>query len=77
MMFLILAIVLPLLAIGGLLALVWLLATSDVPVDIGTSRGNMRAPSLIGRLRAWLTSAPKRLDYRRDRKGRFRRVRRG
>jgi hypothetical protein len=75
--FLIIAVLVPLLAFGALFALFRLLATTEVPEDIESSRGKARPASLMGRLRAWLTSTPKKLDYRRDKKGRFRRVRRG
>ena len=54
-----------------------MLAASEVPDDVASSRGRGRPQSLLGRFRAWLTSTPKKLDYRRDKKGRFRRVRRG
>ena len=73
---LILAIALPLLVIGGLIAIVRILAASNVQDDVASSLGPPRAPSLVGRFRAWLTSTPKKLDYRRDKRGRFRRMRR-
>lgn len=63
-----------------LLLLVWfarLLATSDVPQDTIGRDADPRASSWLGRLRVWLTATPKRLDYRRDKRGRFRKVRRG
>ena len=75
--FMIFAVLVPLLAIGALFAFARLLAATEVPDDIGSGRGNARPASLMGRLRAWLTSTPKKLDYRRDKRGRFRRVRRG
>ena len=59
--------------------LVWfasLLASTNVPQDT-ISHWTRRSSSWLGRLRSWLTAKPKRLDYRRDKKGRFRRVRRG
>jgi len=59
--------------------LVWfasLLASTNVPQDT-ISHLTTRSSSWLGRLRSWLTAKPKRLDYRRDKKGRFRRVRRG
>jgi len=74
---LMIAALVPLLAIAALVMLVRALAATEVPQDTGSSRGKARPASLFGRLRAWLTSTPKKLDYRRDRKGRFRRVRRG
>ena len=61
---------------GGLVAVVRILAASETPDDVGSNRAPARAPSLIGRFRAWLTSTPKKLDYRRDKRGRFRRMRR-
>ncbi len=75
--FLIVAVLMPMLAIGALVALVRLLAATEVPEDTGSSRGKARPLSLLGRFRAWLTSTPRKLEYRRDKKGRFRRVRRG
>jgi hypothetical protein len=76
LLFLICAIAFPLLV----LFLVWLVrvvASTDVPQDtIGRER-SLNSLSWLGRLRIWLTAKPKRLDYRRDKKGRFRRVRRG
>jgi hypothetical protein len=74
---LIVAVMVPLLAIGALVALARLLAATEVPEDTGSSRGGARPASLMGRLRAWLTSTPRKLAYRRDKIGRFRRVRRG
>jgi hypothetical protein len=53
-----------------------LLASTNVPQDT-ISHLTRRSSSWLGRLRSWLTAKPKRLDYRRDKKGRFRRVRRG
>ena len=63
-----------------LVALIWfvrLLATAEEPQDVIGHGTDVRAPSWFGRLRIWLTARPKRLDYRRDKRGRFRRVRRG
>jgi hypothetical protein len=63
-----------------LVLIVWIacvLAATDVPQDtLGRGAGQKQA-TWLGRLRIWLTATPKRLDYRRDKKGRFRRVRRG
>lgn len=73
---LILAVVLPLLVLCALVAIVRILAANDIPDDVASSRGPPRAPSLMGRFRSWLTSTPKKLDYRRDKRGRFRRMRR-
>ena len=73
----ILGLAFPTLVLLGLLALVRMLAANEVPDDVASSRGRGRPQSLLGRFRAWLTSTPKKLDYRRDKKGRFRRVRRG
>jgi hypothetical protein len=73
---LVLAIGLPLLVLGGLIAVVRILAAGEVPDDVGSSRGPPRTPTLAGRFRTWLTSTPKKLDYRRDKRGRFRRMRR-
>ena len=70
----VLAILVPVAVIAAMIALFRVLAAQEIPDDVGSAR----APtSLIGRFRAWLTSTPKKLDYRRDKKGRFRRVRRG
>jgi hypothetical protein len=73
---LVLAIAVPLLALAGLVAIVRILAASEVPDDVASSRGPARPPSLVGRFRSWLTSTPKKLDSRRDKRGRFRRMRR-
>jgi hypothetical protein len=70
------AAVLMLLVFGALGAVVRILAESDTPDDVASSHGPSRAPTLIGRFRAWLRSKPKRLDYRRDKRGRFRRMKR-
>ena len=75
-LFVICAVAFPLL----LLFLVWLVrvvASTDVPQDTLGRESNLHSRSWLGRLRIWLTAKPKRLDYRRDKKGRFRRVRRG
>jgi hypothetical protein len=73
----ILAIAIPALLLAGLVWLVRLLAETDGPQDTIGRDADPRSLSWLGRLRVWLTATPKRLDYRRDRKGRFRRVRRG
>lgn len=68
------------LAVLLVVLLVWiarLLAASDVPQDIAGRGSSPRRAGWFRRLRLWLTATPKRLDYRRDKKGRFRRVRRG
>jgi hypothetical protein len=62
-----------------IVALIWLvrlLATAEEPQDV-IGRGDAKSSSWFGRLRLWLAATPKRLDYRRDKQGRFRRVRRG
>lgn len=66
-------------AVFGIVLLVWfvrLLASIAVPQDT-ISDWDGRPSSWLGWLRARRTPKPKRLDYRRDKKGRFRRVRRG
>lgn len=50
----------------------WILA--DMPDD--TSARDSRNRSIISRLWTWLNSSPELLDYRRDKRGRFRKVRR-
>jgi hypothetical protein len=68
------------LAVLLVVLLVWiarLLAANDVPQDTAARDSSPRRAGWFGRLRLWLTASPKRLDYRRDKKGRFRRVRRG
>jgi len=75
-LFVICAVAFPLLVVF----LVWLVrvvASTDVPQDTSGRESNPNSLSWLGRLRIWLTAKPKRLDYRRDKKGRFRRVRRG
>ena len=74
-----------LISAGGLpvvlfLVLLWflrLLTDDDVPQDILGRDYDPKSATLMGRFRSWLTAKPKRLDYRRDKRGRFRRVRRG
>jgi hypothetical protein len=73
----IIGIAFPALVLLGLFAFVRMLAAGEVPDDVSSNRGRARSQSLFGRLRAWLNSTPKKLDYRRDKKGRFRRIRRG
>jgi hypothetical protein len=73
----ILAMAIPALLLVCLVWLVRLLAEADGPQDTLGRGTDSRSVSLLGRLRIWLTATPKRLDYRRDEKGRFRRVRRG
>ena len=73
---LIVGLALPLLVFIALFACVRVIAATEVPEDVTSTRGAPRPRSLVGRFRAWLTSTPKKLDYRRDRRGRFRRVRR-
>jgi hypothetical protein len=73
----ILAIAIPAVLLIGLVWLVRLLAETDEPQDTMGRGADPRSLSWLGRLRIWLTATPKRLDYRRDKKGRFRRVRRG
>ena len=76
-MLVILGIAFPALVLAGLFALVRVLAASETPEDVTSNRGRAKPQSLFRRLRAWLNSTPKKLDYRRDKKGRFRRIRRG
>jgi len=57
--------------------LVRVIASAEVPSDTIGREGKRNSSSWLGRLRIWLTAKPKRLDYRRDKQGRFRRVRRG
>jgi hypothetical protein len=73
----ILAMAIPAVLLVGLVWLVRLLAEADGPQDTLGRGAGPRPASWLGRLRVWLTATPKRLDYRRDKKGRFRRVRRG
>ena len=77
LLLLFLAVALPALLIMLLVWFARLMAASDVPQDTVGRGADPRAASWLGRLRIWLTATPKRLDYRRDKKGRFRRVRRG
>ncbi len=74
---LIVAMAIPALLLVALIWFVRLLATTEEPQDVVGRGTDARALSWFGRLRIWLTTTPKRLDYRRDKRGRFRRVRRG
>ena len=74
---LIVATAIPALLLVALVWLVRLLATTEHPQDTVGRGADPRSLSWLARLRVWLTAPPKRLDYRRDKRGRFRRVRRG
>ena len=74
---LILAICVPLLIVGGMMWLSGLLSGEDPAQDITGRSYEPKQRKLLYRFRLWLMSSPKKLDYRRDKKGRFRRVRRG
>lgn len=67
----------PALLLAALIWLVRLLAATEHPQDTVGRGTDPRSLSWIARLRVWFTATPKRLDYRRDKRGRFRRVRRG
>ena len=72
-----LAICVPLIII---VAMVWLasaLAGEESGQDVTGSGYQPKHRKLFYRFRLWLTATPKKLDYRRDKRGRFRRVRRG
>lgn len=63
-----------------LTALLWFsrLLSEELPQeDITGINVEPTKRNLFKRLRLWLMSSPKKLDYRRDKRGRFRRVRRG
>jgi hypothetical protein len=77
LLLLIVAMAIPALLLVALIWFVRLLATTEEPQDIAGRGADARSVSWFGRLRIWLTATPKRLDYRRDKRGRFRRVRRG
>jgi hypothetical protein len=53
------------------------MAANDVPQDTLGRGTDPRGAGWLGRVRIWLTAKPKRLDYRRDKRGRFSKVRRG
>jgi hypothetical protein len=77
LLLLILALAIPALLLAALIWFARLLAATETPQDVVGQGANARSLSWLGRLRVWLTATPKRLDYRRDKRGRFRRVRRG
>jgi hypothetical protein len=77
LLLLFMAIALPALLIVLLVWFARLMAASDVPQDTLGRGTDPRGSSWLSRLRIWLTATPKRLDYRRDKRGRFRKVRRG
>jgi hypothetical protein len=74
---LILATCVPLLIVGGIVWLSSVLSGEDSAQDVTGSGYQPKQRKLLYRFRLWLMSSPKKLDYRRDKKGRFRRVRRG
>ena len=74
---LILAICVPLVIFGGVIWLVSVLSGEEPGQDVTGSSFQPGQRKLFHRLRLWLMSSPKKLDYRRDKRGRFRRVRRG
>lgn len=55
----------------------WALADAEVREvpEKGRRRGKLR--SFLSRFWSWANSVPPRLEYRRDKKGRFRKIRRG
>lgn len=74
---LIMAICVPLGIVVGMIWLASVLSDEEPGQDITGSSYEPRQRKLLYRLRRWLMSSPKKLDYRRDKLGRFRRVRRG
>jgi hypothetical protein len=74
---LILAICVPLIIVVGMIWLARVLSGEEPGQDVTGSSYEPRQRKLFYRLRLWLMSSPKKLDYRRDKRGRFRRVRRG
>ena len=50
---------------------------SEVPEDTILSASPRRGRSIFARFWNWLNTSPPLLDYRRDKRGRFRKVRRG
>ena len=74
---LILAICVPLIIIVAMVWLASVLAGEQPGQDVTGSGYRPQQRKLFYRFRLWLTSTPKKLDYRRDKRGRFRRVRRG
>ena len=65
--------------VAALAALVWLVRAlvADTAEDVSSQGPKRRRRSLIRRALGWLTDRPKRLSYRRDSRGRFRRIWRG
>lgn len=74
---LILAICVPLGIVVGMIWLASVLSGEEPGQDLTGSSYEPKQRKLLYRLRRWLMSSPKKLDYRRDKLGRFRRVRRG
>jgi hypothetical protein len=74
---LIVAICVPLGLIVGMIWLASVLSSEDPGQDVSGSCYQPKQRKLLYRFRLWLMSTPKKLDYRRDKRGRFRRVRRG
>lgn len=74
---LILAICVPIAILVGMIWLASVLSGEEPGQDVTGSSYEPRQRKLFHRLRLWLMSTPKKLDYRRDKRGRFRRVRRG
>jgi hypothetical protein len=64
-------------ALGAFAFVGWLafLLAGEEPKD-DRVQSNTRSPTLARRMRAWLKRRPERLTYRRDERGRFRKVRR-
>ena len=79
----ILAIVFALTILFALILFGWFARSlnSDIPEDVAPGSGHrkhVRRPrSIFSRFWSWLNKSPPLLDYRRDKKGRFRKVRRG
>jgi hypothetical protein len=74
---LILAICVPLCIIVAMVWLASVLSGEEPEQDVTGGGYQLKQRRLFYRFRLWLTSTPKKLDYRRDKRGRFRRVRRG
>ena len=58
-------------------AIAWALADSEVGEDPELRRRPGRFRAFLKRFWSWANAVPPRLFYRRDKKGRFRKVRRG
>lgn len=63
-------------AAGRWLARSWEVLDDDQLADKLAGQGAPQSPGLWLLMRGWLTGGPRKLTYRRDRRGRFRRIRR-